>query len=155
MSKVIDVVLAGITCDSSGSDQGNDLEVVGSFWGTTFNTDPTFEVKSVRDIFTFPGGPMRISPGQTIEINELEAFTLSTPSTEPATLNGKYLDVHGRLFERDNPPDDEDDFLGDNFLRIDNTMLAAKGLSIRRRMDFEVVGQKVHADFVLSLASIG
>jgi hypothetical protein len=90
MPKVVDVTLVGISVD------GKDADVSGRIFGTTFNENPHVEQEN-RDIFKFPDGPIPVKNGQVTPIGVTTSFLLSTPSTEPATLNGKFLKFGGDL----------------------------------------------------------
>lgn len=105
MPKVIDVALLDISRSDSGA---GDLSITGRISGATFQNDPNnpADEKSRHDIFTFPDGPVTISPGESITITETDergfpkattSFALSTPSTEPTDLNPKFLTISGDL----------------------------------------------------------
>jgi hypothetical protein len=95
MPKIIDATLVAISFDS-GTGGAADLEISGRIFGTTFNENP-HEEKSQRDIFTFPDGPITVAQGTPTAINSTATFVLSTPSTEPERLNGKFLQFGGSL----------------------------------------------------------
>jgi|SRR5215813_15094384 len=112
MPKCIDVTLAKIVCDRNGF--GGSIQLTGNIFGATFqnNPDSTNDQTSRKEIFPFPNGPIQISKGQTVEI-EMEnsvTFCLSTPTTEPAGLNPRFLKIGG----------DINNDLGSSFFVIDN-----------------------------------
>ncbi|WP_226574262.1 hypothetical protein [Acuticoccus sediminis] len=99
MPKVIDVKLNSIHCAFNGF--GGSILLNGAIAGTTFMSDPNnpADAKETKKIYPFPSGPISISQDETVEIQMLNSvsFALSTPTTEPGTLNPKYLKLGGEL----------------------------------------------------------
>ena len=150
MGKMIQVELIGIFCDFSDTDPDNDLEIFGSFWGTTFNDDLIETERTV--IFSFPDGPIRIAPGQMVRINKNARFALSTPETEGTAGPFKtFLKFGGELFEKDVPPD-ADDPLGSSFKTVSNLDNISPDHPQKHRLRFGNIDQEVRADFLLTFA---
>ena len=99
MPKCINITLDRITCDFNGF--GGSVLLNGDIFGSTFWNDPNNpgDLKETRKIYPFPGGPIRIAQGETVEIKMAESVTLclSTPTTEPVGLNPKFLKIGGEL----------------------------------------------------------
>jgi hypothetical protein len=151
MGKMLDVELVRISCDASGADPGNDLELLGSFWGTTFNEDLIEKPKEV--IYSFPDGPIKLTPGQTVRIGTSARFALSTPDVDGANEPFKaFLKFGGELFEMDNPPDDSNDRLDGSFRTISNRDNIGPDTPMNVRIGFDKFGQEVRADFVVTFA---
>jgi hypothetical protein len=111
MPKGIDVTLQQIFCDTNGF--GGSVMLTGNIFGARFQNDPNNpnDERDRTEIFPFPAGPISISQGQAVAVTMQPAtFFLSTPSTEPATLNPKFLRFGGEL----------NNGLGSNFIAIDN-----------------------------------
>ncbi len=111
MPKGIDVTLQQISCDSNGF--GGAVMLSGNIIGIRFQNDPNNpgDEKDRTVIFPFPNGAISISQGQTVPVTmQPVTFFLSTPSTEPATLNPKFLKFGGEL----------NNGLNSNFITIDN-----------------------------------
>jgi hypothetical protein len=126
MPKLIDVRLFQIVCNRNGF--GGSVDITGNIFGATFD-DPNVEVVR-KVIFPFPGGPIRISENETVQIrmDESVTFLLSSPFTEPAGENPKNIRIGGDL----------NNGLGGNFLIEDFTIQAPLCQSgDNRRFDLE------------------
>jgi len=108
MAKMVEVRLHGLTCEFAGDD-GEDLEVTGTFTVLTFD-DPSV-VKTTNVIFDFPDGPIRMRKGESVAIDRAVRVTMATPSVDPPGFGELFVKFGGELVEKD-PSPDTDDSLG-------------------------------------------
>jgi hypothetical protein len=71
-------------------------------------------------IYSFPDGPIKLAPGQTVKIGTSARFALSTIDDPVNGPFKTFLKFGGELFEMDNPPDDSNDRLDGSFKTISN-----------------------------------
>jgi len=143
--KLIDVRLFQIVCDRNGF--GGSIELTGNIFGVTFD-DPAVE-KVRKDIYPFPGGPIRIAQGETvpIQMDDSITFLLSSPSTEPASANPKFINIGGDLSNG----------LGSKFLTQDFTIQVpscSEGPGRRFDLQFDSPNLRITLGFHICLNSI-
>ena len=148
MGKMLEVKLVRLLCDFSGTDDGNDLEIAGRFFATTFDEHGT-AVDSV-DIFSFPDGPIRMVPGQIVTIDKEQRIGLKTPTSDPLQRFGVTLKFGGELIEKDVPPD-TDDPLGISLREIHTTQITQPGQTQMHHLMWESFGQELRAEFAVTL----
>jgi hypothetical protein len=109
MAKMIEVRLHGLTCEFAG-DNGEDVEVTGTFTVLTFN-DPSV-IKTTNVIFDFPDGPIRIRKGESVAIERDVRVLMATPSMDPPGFGELFVKFGGDLVEKDARPDTDDSLGG-------------------------------------------
>ena len=103
---MVEVRLHGLTCEFAGDD-GEDLEVTGTFTVLTFD-DPS-AIRTTNVIFDFPDGPIRMRKGESVAFDDRDVRVLmATPSVDPPGFGELVVKFGGDMVEKEASPDTDD-----------------------------------------------